>query len=172
QATERNLIQSESLSEQTTLGNKILSYPFGAALYRPITNAVDTLLASLQNIFPDKALILDIWATWCGPCINDMKSSKNTKKELGDLPIEVIYLCAEDGSSEKQWKRTVAGLEITGTHIFLNKKLAKSVMKYFGVTAYPSHIYVNKDGAWDANFIHSIANLNVHLLKKRLVQEK
>ena len=128
------------------------------------------LLAAIQNAFPNKTLILDVWATWCGPCIHDMKNSKDSKAALKELAVEVIYLCVEDGSSNKKWEKTVAGLKTEGTHIFLEKELANSVMDFFDLNSYPSHVFIDKEGNWDTNFIYSIADLDIEQLKIRLLK--
>lgn len=65
-------------------------------------------------------------------------------------------------------KKTVAELKTTGNHIFLEKELANSVMKFFDLKGYPSHIFIDKKGEWDTNFIHSIANLDIDKLKNKL----
>ena len=36
------------------------------------------------------------------------------------------------------------------------------------VVGYPSHIFNDKKGNWETNFIHSLAHLDIHELKKKL----
>ena len=78
----------------------------------------------------------------------------------------------EDGSSLKKWEKTIAGLETEGTHIFLEKNLAKTVMKFFDLSGYNSHIFIDTKGNWDTNFIYSLADLDLAKLKLGLGNKK
>ena len=168
EVVDKTLEESTELTTSSSLGTSLQSFPFGANLYKSEVADAQTLIASIQNAFPNKSIILDVWTTWCGPCIYDMKNSVETKKALKTLSVEVVYLCVEDNSTQKKWTKTVAELKTSGNHIFLEKKLAKSVMKFFDLKGYPSHIFIDKKGEWDTNFIHSLANLELDKLKKKL----
>lgn len=169
-SVDRTLAKAATITEASFMGKGIMNLPFGAKLYQSEATDAVALLASIQNAFPNKSLILDVWATWCGPCIYDMTNSTETKAELKKLAVEVVYLCVEDGSSMKKWEKTVAGLKTEGTHIFLDKKLAKSVMAFFDLRGYPSHIFIDQKGNWDTNYIHSLAHLDIENLKLRLAK--
>jgi len=169
-SVDRTLAEASTLTESSSLGKSLKSFPFGGKLYEAEAMDAKKLLASIQNAFPNKTLILDVWATWCGPCLDDMKNSKDSKAALEELAVEVIYLCVEEGSSKKKWEKTVAGLKTEGTHIFLEKNLAQSVMDFFDLNSYPSHVFIDKEGNWDTNFIYSIADLDIEQLKIRLLK--
>jgi len=118
-SVDRTLAEASTLTESSSLGKGLKNFPFGGKLYEAEATDAKKLLASIQNAFPNKTLILDVWATWCGPCIHDMKNSKENKAALKELAVEVIYLCVEDGSSRKKWEKTVAGLKTEGDTNFI-----------------------------------------------------
>ena len=41
-------------------------------------------------------------------------------------------------------------------------------LDFFDLRGYPSHIFIDKKGNWDTNFIHSLAHLDIDKLKKKL----
>ncbi len=168
EAVNKRLQKANELTTASSLGKSIQSFPFGANLYKAEVTEAEMLLATIQNAFPNKSIILDVWATWCAPCIYDMKNSTATKKALKELPVEVVYLCVKSGSSHKKWANIIAELKTTGNHIFLEKELYESVINFFDLKGVPRYIFINKEGEWDKQFISSIANLDIYQLKKRL----
>ncbi len=166
---ERTLTDAMTITTNTSLGSLVLNAPsFGAALYVGQETHAKNFVATLQNAFPNKALILDIWATWCRPCIVDMERSPAKKAAMKDLPVEIIYIAISDGSSQQKWEQTVNQLKVSGNHIYINKELADSLMKDFNLFGYPSFIFVDGRGNWDTNFLRSISNIDLNKLKSKL----
>jgi hypothetical protein len=116
-------------SSPKTLGKLVGSLPQGANLYTAEEQHIDSLIQRVRTLYPQQAIIFDVWATWCSPCISDMKNSKDTKKQLKDLPVKIVYLCVDKASSEEKWKKKIAELGIDGDHIWLNGKLSIDIME-------------------------------------------
>jgi thiol-disulfide isomerase/thioredoxin len=49
--------------------------------------------------YKDKTVILDLWATWCGPCRAEIPHLIELHKEFGGKGVEVIGLTTEDPNS-------------------------------------------------------------------------
>ena len=49
--------------------------------------------------YKDKTVVLDLWATWCGPCRAEIPHLVELHKEFGDKGVEVIGLTTEDPNS-------------------------------------------------------------------------
>ncbi|QEC51829.1 thiol-disulfide isomerase/thioredoxin [Anseongella ginsenosidimutans] len=155
---------------QAAFGRPVTSLPFGASLYRldSLDNADDFIRALLSR-FKDKALIIDFWATWCGPCISAMPYAKKLQKENADLPVEYIYLCTSGSSNETLWKNKVAELKIPGTHIFVADRIIaglKSRMDAGG--GYPAYVLVDSRGNINARRINGLSEINRDVLKALL----
>lgn len=56
-------------------------------------------MLNLKLKFPNKALIIDFWATWCVPCLGDLPNSKKLYEANKDLPVEYVYICTRGGSN-------------------------------------------------------------------------
>jgi thiol-disulfide isomerase/thioredoxin len=46
--------------------------------------------------YKDKTVVLDLWATWCGPCRAEIPHLVQLNSEYGDKGVEVIGLTTED----------------------------------------------------------------------------
>ena len=75
-------------------------------------NSTDGKQVSLKNDFSekDKLYVFSFWATWCGPCINELD-------ELNDLQVdwkktvnfEIIAVSTDDARTQKRVKPLVNG---------------------------------------------------------------
>jgi thiol-disulfide isomerase/thioredoxin len=58
--------------------------------------------------FKDKVVVLDLWATWCGPCRLEVPHLVELQKEYGAKGVEVIGLTTEDPNSDEEKVRAFA----------------------------------------------------------------
>jgi thiol-disulfide isomerase/thioredoxin len=67
---------------------------------------------SLKNDFneKDKIYIFSFWATWCGPCINELESMNDLQDEWKkELNLEIIAIATDDSKTQKRVKPLVDG---------------------------------------------------------------
>ncbi len=51
--------------------------------------------------FTGKTLLLNLWATWCGPCREEMPALNNLQRAMGGEDFEVVAINIDTGSDEK-----------------------------------------------------------------------
>ncbi|MDX2068184.1 MAG: TlpA disulfide reductase family protein [Haliscomenobacter sp.] len=164
----KDLKNMPSNTTKTSLGKFVGALPQGANLYSAEEKNIDSLVQRIRALYPNQAIILDVWATWCAPCISDMKNSKDTKEQLKKLPVKVVYLCVTNNSDEEKWKKKVAELGVDGDHIWLTGDLSARIMERYGLSGYPSYIFIDAKGTYYPKFINSIERLDFDALKKKL----
>jgi|GEM_PF-3778731 len=136
------------------------------SMYVAEHDSLNILLTAIQQTYPDKVIILDIWGTWCGPCRNDIKASKQKIAELKANNIEVVYLCEGRNSSKAAWMEAVVKMEMTGTQIFMSPTLSAQFLERFNVTGYPSHIFIDTKGEYHTDEEHFLQGLGVEEVVK------
>ncbi|WP_397300884.1 TlpA disulfide reductase family protein [Nonlabens ulvanivorans] len=52
-------------------------------------------IASLTSNYPDKIQVINFWATWCKPCVDELPAFEKLKATYGDQ-IEVILISLDD----------------------------------------------------------------------------
>lgn len=156
-------------SRPSVLGNLILKTESGSALYLDKHSTGEALLKNIKAAFVDKLVVIDLWATWCIPCIQAMPHGKKLQEKISEakLPIEFVYLCTSSGSDEQKWKNKVLELDQPGTHIFVNSKVISEVMNLFNKSGFPSYILLKPDGNYDSEAIQSIQQLDIETLQAK-----
>lgn len=67
----------------------------------------DSLLAALLAPHRGHAVLVDFWATWCGPCLTGMKAMEAVKDELSQAGVHFIYI-TDESSPYDGWKAAAA----------------------------------------------------------------
>jgi len=165
------LNKSKTFVNDNNLGQPISEMPFGAKLYRADTINSNTLLSNIKSSFKGKALLIDFWATWCNPCLQEMPYSKKLHEETKDLPIEFIYLCTSRGSNVEQWQLKIAEFELKGTHIFVEQDIVNELMSLFSVNVFPSYVFINSEGEYKAGAVSNMSIMDKNKLIE-LINEK
>jgi thiol-disulfide isomerase/thioredoxin len=165
-----NLFKTSSLIKQSDnyyIGKPLAELSFGAQLYKlDSLGKIEDLISNLRLKFSNKVLVLDIWATWCAPCISDIPNSIRLHKENGDLPIEYVYLCTNSGSDEKTWKSRIGMLKPPGTHIFIDEALLNSLRKALRAEGgFPTYVVIDRQGKVNSKAISFMGGLDRDKLK-------
>ncbi len=137
------------------------------SMYVAEHDSLNLMLTAIQQTYPDKVIILDIWGTWCGPCRNDIKASKQKIAELKANNVEVVYLCEGRNSSKSAWMEAVVKMEMTGNQIYMSPSLSSEFITQFKVAGYPSHIFIDTKGSYHIDDDHFIQDLDVDKVVKK-----
>jgi thiol-disulfide isomerase/thioredoxin len=106
---------------------------------------VDSTRISLSD-FKGRVVYVDVWATWCGPCVEEIPHSIQLQKEFENNP-DVIFLNVSVDSNVEAWRKKIAKEPSWGNvHINLNKKEAEQLIELYKVTGYPKYFLIDKDG--------------------------
>lgn len=97
-------------------------------------------LASLRG----KVILVDFWATWCGPCRMEIPNVVATYKKLHDKGFEIVGISL-DSQKDRLIEFTQAK-EMTWPQYFDGKGWANEISSSFGVTGIPTMWLVDKKG--------------------------
>jgi len=94
--------------------------------------------------FRGKYVLLDFWATWCGPCIGEIPNLKSIYSDHGGDNFEIIALSLDKNIDLP--KKFVAENPSPYTHIYLGNWGDITVGKEYGFRGIPSIWLIGPDG--------------------------
>ena len=105
--------------------------------------APDKVLSTILDRYKGKTALIDIWATWCGPCRVAIDQMKPMKQELEGKDIVYIYLTSSTSEFE-DWERVIS--DIHGEHYYLTEEQLNHILQQYGEQAYPTYAIYNPKG--------------------------
>ncbi|CCH51387.1 hypothetical protein BN8_00307 [Fibrisoma limi BUZ 3] len=153
----RALAASGNSPTAASFGSPLQQTDFGATLYKLSGMSGADFLAKLKQSFEGKAIVLDRWATWCAPCLQEMPHSKQLQQDAKELPVVFVYICTARGSDEDKWKRKVAELKLPGIHIFIDEALDAKLGEMFSFRGYPGYAFIDQKGVYKPGAITRIS---------------
>lgn len=92
----------------------------------------------------NKLTMINVWTTWCGPCVNEMPELSVLAKEMLPEGVKVLSVCV-DGREELETAKEIIKDSGGGfTVIIPDEILEKNLMPY--VDAYPTTLFVDSNG--------------------------
>jgi len=99
----------------------------------------DAILANYKG----KVVLVDFWATWCGPCMIAMKSIDPLKEEMNGKDVVWLYLTGET-SPMNAWTRTYP--TISGEHYRVSEAQWSYWSKTYGIEGIPTYMVYDRQG--------------------------
>jgi thiol-disulfide isomerase/thioredoxin len=105
-------------------------------------------LSSLRG----KAVVVNFWATWCGPCKIEMPWLVDLQKKYGDQGLQIVGITKDD-SNEATIAKFTQKMGVNYTVLVGNQQVVDS---YGGVVGLPTSFFVNRSG----KVVHEIVGLD------------
>jgi thiol-disulfide isomerase/thioredoxin len=103
----------------------------------------ESVLQDILGRYKGKVVVVDVWATWCGPCIEASGKIKSVKEKFSEDDVVFVYL-TDEGSDQHRWKELADF--IGGEHYYLYRNQYKNINKQFSIETIPSYLIFGKDG--------------------------
>jgi thiol-disulfide isomerase/thioredoxin len=104
----------------------------------------EKLMDAILSEYKGNVVVVDFWATWCGPCINAMKDIKEIKQEMKDKNVIFVYI-TNPSSPLKRWYEI--SHDVGGEHYFLTMEEWNYILKKrFHFNGIPSYLIYDATG--------------------------
>lgn len=105
------------------------------------------------DFFKGKYVYIDVWATWCGPCIIEIPYLQSLEKEYHHKNIEFISISTDEskrsgGGSwkavEKKWRDFVEAKQMSGIQLWSGQDI--SFQQAYQINSIPRFILIDPQG--------------------------
>jgi thiol-disulfide isomerase/thioredoxin len=93
-----------------------------------------------------KVVLLNMWATWCGPCRGEMPALVKMQDEHRDKGFEIIGLNTDDGDTKEMIDEFAAELKLNYTLVWADTAMQNGLLKISNFNGIPQSFVVDRDG--------------------------
>jgi len=114
---------------------------------------IDGGTSSLSD-FRGKYVYIDLWATWCGPCMKEFPVLKEIEAEYKDRNIEFVYISLDSpeyhGNNKERartaWVNFVEENELGNVQLITDKGFESDFLKKYKIGFIPRYIIIDPEG--------------------------
>lgn len=100
---------------------------------------------TLEN-FKGKLVYIDVWATWCKPCLESVPYWNRLVDRYKNNNIVFITVSTDELKDKGKWKRFLDKHNFKGLHFISAGGTESEFVKKFLVLSYPTNILIDKEG--------------------------
>lgn len=93
-----------------------------------------------------KVLLLNMWATWCGPCREEMPELVKMQDQYRDKGFEIIGLNTDDGDTPEMVEKFSKEMNLNYTLVWASTEMQDALLKVSKYGGIPQSFLVDRDG--------------------------
>lgn len=96
----------------------------------------------IDKMYPGKPVLVDLWNTWCSPCIDAIFKTEPIRASFSETDIIFIFVSDESSPLDK-WKSLANNFG--GIQIRINEDDSRELGKEFNLTGFPSYLLYDRN---------------------------
>lgn len=89
---------------------------------------------------------LDIWATWCAPCLNEIPALKKLEEEYEDNNIKFVSISVDERQDYEKWKQMVTDKDLKGVQLIADDAWQSDFIQDYQIKGIPRFILLDPEG--------------------------
>ena len=149
-AMEERILKDFADSQFATMikGSRRQREGIGKPFELEFTEAISGSTISMNSL-KGKVVVLDFWATWCGPCVAEMPEMKKLYEKFHGQGVEFIGISLDQSKDQgglDALKKFVKDKEIPWPQYYQGKGWQSEFSGSWGINSIPSMFVVDQDG--------------------------
>lgn len=112
-----------------------------------------------------KVVYLDFWATWCAPCMAQMKKIRENQQLLEKPDVVFLSVSLDQPQHRDKWLATLQKHQFIGTHLLGKDGRKDETARLYGIWEIPTAFIIARDGTF---FASKLPHLSVEELAGQL----
>jgi thiol-disulfide isomerase/thioredoxin len=127
---------------------------------RPLVARTPAGFAADLAALKGRVVVVNFWASWCGPCKAELPLLERTSREYAGKPVTFIGVDASDVRATAA--RTVRDVGITYPTVFDPKGTSGGIASSWQVAALPQTWFIARDGTRSSRIPHALSAADLH----------
>jgi peroxiredoxin len=132
----KDLQQKIDIAKKTAVGQMALDFTQNDTVGKPVA------LHSLKG----KYLLVDFWASWCGPCRAENPNLVNTFNKYKEKGFQVLGVSLDRPGGKERWLQAIHDDGLTWTQVSDLQFWDNAVARQYGIQAIPQNLLLDPNG--------------------------
>lgn len=129
-------------------------------------NGERTSLVDLKG----KYIYIDVWATWCTPCLKEIPALKKLQSKYQKSNIVFLSISLDKMKDIEKWKKMVIDKEMEGIQLLADNEFDSSFIKAYNIYSIPRFILLDPEGKIISADFHKPSNEIVYEIFNKLLE--
>jgi thiol-disulfide isomerase/thioredoxin len=138
---EESLVGLTKYYDQQQENNKMNNLPSPSFDYLNYVGGT-TKLEDLKG----KYVYIDVWATWCGPCRQEIPFLKKVEEKYHGKNITFVSISIDKLKDQEKWKTMIKEKELGGVQLFADNDWNSKFVQDYKITGIPRFILIDPNG--------------------------
>lgn len=94
--------------------------------------------------FVGKVVVLDLWATWCSPCLGQIPHLEKLEEEFSEDEVVFVSISVDEKKNEDKWRKMLQDKQMKGVQLFASGW--SDIANYYKVTGIPRFMIFDRQG--------------------------
>lgn len=100
---------------------------------------------SLENL-KGKFVYIDVWATWCGPCRQEIPYLEKVEEQFQDKNIVFVSISIDNSEDREKWRNLITEKKMSGVQLLADKEWDSKFIKQYNIRGIPRFILIDTNG--------------------------
>lgn len=96
--------------------------------------------------YKGKLVYVDVWATWCGPCVKEIPHLEKLQDKYKDKNITFMSVSIDSPKDLEKWKNYVSNHNLQGIQLVGDNGYGSEVTKKYNIKGIPRFLLIDADG--------------------------